>query len=660
MLTEITVRGMSGASRPPERGTVLASISYAGPSMEPVYSRVARDLEIVQASVAELKDGEDPAITWWSADRLRTWSTRPWNQDGELLPLEHHASVSLQVKFREFTALSSWVSRHVTQTEGFRVTNIGWTLTAERRDELVRQVREHAVHDAVERAQQYADALGLGTISPVAIADAGMLVANLRPEVGTGQTYAVTRAPAGHSAYGSNVELVPQDIEVTASVDARFIADGSNPRSSHLSDESEETDGPTLEPEQDPNVPSVFEYRDDDAGYLAWCANHRDGFVINILRRYSAKQARVHRADCWTLSGAETKKGALTGTNVKVCAGRLADLEQWAVNQVGHPIQRCGTCFPGGSAAQPVSPEGTEPPMTAPTPEIRHGIRGPRGSGVVEAWADDYIKFGNLPEWQRRLRGEIRTHCGELDPSADQVLHATFFGPKHPRADIENLLLYNIDTFRIAGANGIRFEHGSGLLPATDDQQYQFGYRYALAPRSGTFEHWQRGRTLASFGWIDLGDSADETKLAPVWLALSRGETRALEPIAPDAPFALRLEISPPDDVTPAWGGLMKGIFDGVICAVQAHTDRTVLPDVVARLAETLPADSAEIEQHLLDQRRAVLGVVHRLVAPYGKGVKWDPCDHLCVAGELLAAESALAGLGDRWAIRGEVFEVTR
>ena len=95
----------------------------------------------------------------------------------------------------------------------------------------------------------------------------------------------------------------------------------------------------------------------------------------------------------------------------------------------------------------------------------------------------------------------------------------------------------------------------------------------------------------------------------------------------------------------------MKGIFDGVICAFQAHTDTAVLPEVGARLAAVLPPDPREIEHHLLDQRGAVLGAVPRLVAPYQAGVKWDPSDHLCVAGELLAEP-----VDDRWAIKGAIF----
>jgi hypothetical protein len=99
------------------------------------------------------------------------------------------------------------------------------------------------------------------------------------------------------------------------------------------------------------------------------------------------------------------------------------------------------------------------------------------------------------------------------------VLHATFFGPKHPNADVENLVLYNIDSFKAYGRNGIRFEHGGAVPSAPDGAEYRFCYRYALAPRSGGFTHWRQGRTLASFDWTDLGAFGGEKKLAQVWLA---------------------------------------------------------------------------------------------------------------------------------------------
>jgi hypothetical protein len=626
--------------------------------MEPVYTQVARDLDVVQTSVAELKNGDDAAVTWWSAERLRTWSTRPWNQDGKQLPLLHHASVGIEVKFRDFAALSAWVGEHVTNTEGFQVTNVKWALTAKRRDELIRQVRERAVHDALERAQLYADALGLGKISPVAIADAGMLVANLRPNGGYGQAHTVARAELGQAGHGSGFELVPQDIEVAASVDARFIVEVSGSSSSSSPADTKQLRELGLGIGRDPNAdPAVGEFRDDDAGYLAWLAAHPDGYVINILRSHSANGARLHHADCWTISCQNPGEGTCTGPYVKVCAEHLAELDQWAIDQVGEPIRRCGTWHPPSDAIQPSSTKQTEQAVAPPVPEGRCEIHGPAAdSAVVEAWADDYIRFERRPDWQEHLRTEIRTCCRQLEPSAGQVLHATFFGDKLPNADVENLALYNIDSFAVAGGNGIRFEHGAGVPPAPDGAEYRFCYRYALAPRSGAFTHWRQGRTLASFDWTDLGAFAGEKKLAQVWLALSRGDVEVFEPAAPETPFAVRVQVRPPRGLQPVWGGLVKGIFDGVICALQAHTDTAVLPEVVARLAKYLLAQLEEIEEHLLDQRRAVLGAVHRLVSSFGAGVKWDPSDHLCVAGELLAAEP----VDDRWAIKGEVFELSR
>jgi hypothetical protein len=217
-------------------------------------------------------------------------------------------------------------------------------------------------------------------------------------------------------------------------------------------------------------------------------------------------------------------------------------------------------------------------------------------------------------------------------------------------------VLYNIGSFANAGRNGIRFEHGAVPPPARSGALFRFGYRYALAPRSGSLIHWQQGRELASFDWTDLGAFAGEKKLAQVWLAIAGGQNHVGKTATFETPFAVHVEGRPPFGRQPVWGGLMKGIFDGVICAFQAHTDTAVLPEVVPRLAEYLPAQREDIERLLLDQRRAVLGTVDRLVAPYRAGVKWYPSDHWCMAGELLAADA----IDENWSIKGRVVELSR
>ena len=225
-----------------------------------------------------------------------------------------------------------------------------------------------------------------------------------------------------------------------------------------------------------------IEFRDDDAGYLAWLATHPEGYVINIARSHNATQARVHHAGCQTICGQISVGRGWTGPYVKVCAEHLAELEQWAIETVGQPISPCGTCRPASGAVQPTStkqtertadgrayatgadepaaPElerrwpgepraagptsATEQAIATPMPEGRSDIQGPAAnSPVVEAWATDYIRFERRPVWQEHLRNEIRSRCGQLVPSAGQVLHATFFGPKHLNADVENLALYS-------------------------------------------------------------------------------------------------------------------------------------------------------------------------------------------------------------------------
>ncbi|WP_156685609.1 hypothetical protein [Mycobacterium sp. Marseille-P9652] len=402
---------------------------------------------------------------------------------------------------------------------------------------------------------------------------------------------------------------------------------------------------------------STREFRDDDRGYLAWLGGNPDGYVINIARKHSATAARMHRARCRTISGQNPHGGPWTGPYVKVCAEQLAELEQWAIDQVGQPIPPCGICRPASAAGQHTFPKQAERAAPPPVPDGRWEINGPRpDSAIVEAWADDYIRFERRPAWQEQLRTEIRNRCRQLEPSAGRVLHATFFGDKLPNADVENLLLYNIDSFAVAGRDGIRFELGAAVPPAPSGAGYRVCYRYSLAPRSGTFADWQQERTLASFDWTDLGAFSGGKKLAQVWLALARSNVEVAAPRTPGRPFTVRVRVRPPGGQKAVLGGLMKGILDGVVCAFQAHTDTAVLPEVVSRIAEALQADPAEIEKLLLDRRRAVLGVVPRLVHPYGEGVKWDPADHLCVAGELLGAEP----VDRRWAIKGEVVELSR
>jgi uncharacterized protein len=222
MPTEITVHGAANALEPPERGVVHATVSYEGPDMDRVYAWVAQDVDTVKRSVDPLRTGDDGPVSRWSARSIRTWSTRPWNKDGKQLPVVNHAKVDLEVEFRDFAALSRWLAAQIDDIHGFDVSHVEWALTVERRRDLLRRVRTEAVKDAARRAQQYADALELGEVRPVAVADAGMLSAGLQG--GEREIGLMGHPMAVGSAVPTEIEFEPEDIRVSATVDARFVA----------------------------------------------------------------------------------------------------------------------------------------------------------------------------------------------------------------------------------------------------------------------------------------------------------------------------------------------------------------------------------------------------------------------------------------------------
>ncbi|PVG83667.1 SIMPL domain-containing protein [Nocardioides gansuensis] len=220
MAVDITVRGSFRAFRKPERAVVHLVVGLEGADAAHVYHGVTGQVATVTALVRELHDPEHGPVTWWASDQLRTWASRPWNQDGKQLPLVHHAHVDLQVKFAEFGALGSWLGK-LAEIEGANVRQIEWALTDVHRRQLVREVRAAAVKDAQERAQAYADALGLGPVRLASLADAGMLAPGLHP-VG-GEEMAMARAMAPGDS-GVPISFAPEDVSVTADVDARFTA----------------------------------------------------------------------------------------------------------------------------------------------------------------------------------------------------------------------------------------------------------------------------------------------------------------------------------------------------------------------------------------------------------------------------------------------------
>ena len=221
--TIITVQGEYSAWYPAERATVVASVHADGPKREPVFARAVEASDAVRNLIESIHDKSAGPITWWSSDSVRVWSERPWNGDGKQLAPVFHAAVDFTAKFKDFEALSRWVESAV-GIDAVTIGGITWDLTDATRTSATMEVRSRAVKDAVAKASVYAQSIGLGSVTAIALADPGMLG---DPSGGGGPQPVLARGAMKaqfDSSGGAQLALKPEDIAVASVVDARFVA----------------------------------------------------------------------------------------------------------------------------------------------------------------------------------------------------------------------------------------------------------------------------------------------------------------------------------------------------------------------------------------------------------------------------------------------------
>lgn len=215
---QITVRGTSDSKHPPELATVHLGVAVEGPTRDGVFAAVSATASTLAGQIGPLYDPGTGPVTQWASEQVRTWSHRPWNDSGRQLPHVHHAGVDFRVTFADFDALSRWIAG-VLALNGVSVSHIAWSLTEPRAAELTERSRSAAVLDAVGKARSYARSLGLGEVRPVAIADSGMLADGHQEPIGAMRAAALSQ-PDGQAV----LDFTPQDIVISAAVDARFVA----------------------------------------------------------------------------------------------------------------------------------------------------------------------------------------------------------------------------------------------------------------------------------------------------------------------------------------------------------------------------------------------------------------------------------------------------
>lgn len=209
----ITVRGDHEERIAAEIGIVRATVRAEGRERAAVVEQLAGISHPIRTDLDARRDAG--ALQRWTSSRANVWTERPWAPDGARLAPVHHATVELTATFTDPAALSAWVDE-VAVREGTQVDSVTWELSDETASAARDRVAAAAVRDAVDRAAAYASALGLDTVTPTAIADTGLLT-----NESAGASPKMMRAMA---ADATGVDLRPEDVVVSASVDARFTA----------------------------------------------------------------------------------------------------------------------------------------------------------------------------------------------------------------------------------------------------------------------------------------------------------------------------------------------------------------------------------------------------------------------------------------------------
>ncbi len=220
---EITVSGTGRSSLRPERATLHLTAGFESGDKAEAMSEATRVVNELSADLRRLKELDPSPTTWSAVLPIGTRSWRPWSDQGAILPMRHAASARIMVKFRDFPTRAGFAD-HWGGRPGVTLGHIEWTLTETRQKETERSVLAQAVEVARERAQVLATAAGAGEVRCLEVSDPGML--GHRTE-GEPMMLAASRSAYAKDAGGGGegIEIAPEDVDIEATVHARFTAD---------------------------------------------------------------------------------------------------------------------------------------------------------------------------------------------------------------------------------------------------------------------------------------------------------------------------------------------------------------------------------------------------------------------------------------------------
>lgn len=254
----------------------------------------------------------------------------------------------------------------------------------------------------------------------------------------------------------------------------------------------------------------------------------------------------------------------------------------------------------------------------------------------VTAWSTDRIPLEFEPEdWRRKLRDDLRRAIAGFPFGEGKALYAAYRFPFEERADVENLLIYNIfdDGLSKATRDRLVFERFYLAprdcpvpLPAEGLRQYE----YRLVDDKPSSLDGLAGRALASLRFDLPGRIPDS--LASVWYAAKEASIHVAGGPHVKKPWGISLAMRAPSSSGITCSNTVKSLIDGITSALHCH-DGSNIKELGDRVRSGLGlGDGKSFSGLLLDDTNAIFGKVKLLHCHgHGYGVQWNPQDEYCV-----------------------------
>lgn len=267
----------------------------------------------------------------------------------------------------------------------------------------------------------------------------------------------------------------------------------------------------------------------------------------------------------------------------------------------------------------------------------------------IDAWSKFRLPF-EPKGVKKQFRDELAASIRQLSPPVPgTVLHATYSSAARERADLENVLLYNVGCapFRALARQGLVIERAFTRPSGGGEPAWDHHSRYGLG--AAVFEQWRSGDPILEAR--SSGTGRVPRTAAEFWAATKAGTILRHGDGAVRPELGIRMLVTGMAVGGINWTARIKPLLDGVASALHVFVGPD-LDSVSERASLALGLPGETVTGWLTDGTSAALGA-KRFVWPFRQSLQWSPDDDRFVAIAVVATATDRPG----WHVSAELFE---